>query len=201
MHKVIFVNGPPRSGKDQAGMILKRTHNVRIYKLSRPMKDALAAFFYIDHFMMKDEIEPNKDTRSAEFGDLSWRGIQISFAETWAKPVLGQDILGKLGVMFLKQGTTYDITVITDSGFVEECMPIVKHIGIDNCLLIQLSRDGCTFEGDSRSYIELDNIGVTMIQLHNRYPLVPTDDMPLTYEMQLRSAVNGWLGEDNDDNL
>lgn len=198
-NKIIFINGPPSSGKDTAGRILARTHNARVYRMSRPLKQALAAFFIIDHFRMKDEVEPNKEVPDAEFGGLSWRQLQISFAETWAKPLLGHDILGRIAVAFLEQATSFKMTVTIDSGFREECLPVIQHAGTGNCLLIHLVRDGCTYEGDSRSYIELDDLGVTTIQLHNRYPLVPTDDMPLTYEMQLCSAVNGWLGVDDDD--
>jgi len=196
-HKIIFINGPPHSGKDQASYILKRLYGVRTYKMSRPLKDALSAFFLIDHFTLRDEVEPNKDKKLPEFGNLSWREMQISLSEGWAKRVFGPDVLGQCAVRFLRQGTSFDMTVI-ECGFYRECVPIVKHVGSDNCLLIQLSRKECTFEDDSRSYIELSNLGVTTIELDNRYPLNPTADMPLTYEMQLQSAVNGWLGVGDD---
>lgn len=206
IHKIIFLNGPPGSGKDQAGIILKRTHGARTYKMSHPMKEALAALFYIDPFQMKEEIEPTKDQRTFDMFEcgrdrkiMTWREVQISFAETWARPVFGYDIFGRLAVEYLKQLTSFDMTVITDTGFREETIPIIRHVGHDNCLLIQLMRDECTFEGDSRSYIDVAGFGVTTVELHNRYPLNPTAEMPLTYEMQLVSVVNGWLGIDDGD--
>lgn len=197
MHRIIFLNGPPRSGKDEGASIIVRNFPARRYKMSRPLKDGLAAFFGFNHAMMRD-IEANKDEEGivALFNGLSWRQAQISLSETWAKRVFGDDIFGKLAVMYLREATSTDITVISDSGFLHECLPIVRHFRPSQCLLIQLMRDGCTFEGDSRSYIELDEFGVTTVQLHNRFPLVATDKEPITYEMQLCQVVRQWMGQE-----
>lgn len=203
-HKIILINGPPGSGKDTAGHILRRTFNVRLYKMSRPLKEGLREFFGIDPDVMRRSVEPYKDqviyAHSVDiFNGLSWRQMQISLSETWAKPLLGKDILGRLAVTHLRQPTGLDMTVITDTGFREETLPIVQAFGVNNILLIQLTRKDCTFEGDSRSYIELDDLGVTTVLLDNRYPLIATDDMPITYEMQLGQVVRGWLGEEQEE--
>jgi len=200
IHKIIFVNGPPGSGKDTAGSILRSTFDVRLYKMSRPIKDGLTAFFNISQSTMRSVIEPHKDERNRveAFRGMSWREIQISLAEQWAKRCLGEDIFGRLATTYLGDATSTDMTVITDSGFREECLPVVQQFGPAYCLLIQLMREGCTFEGDSRSYIELDDLGVTTIQLNNRYPLEPTEDMPITFRMQLGQAVRGWLEEEQE---
>ena len=35
---------------------------------------------------------------------------------------------------------------------------MLKLFGNENAILIRLRRDGCTYEGDSRSYIELSDV-------------------------------------------
>ncbi len=207
-HKIVLINGPPYSGKDDAGKILRRIRAARMYKMSRPLKDGLREFFGFGIDDVRD-IEAHKDEHvvglfSPSSPDdvhtipLSWRDVQISLSETWAKPLFGQAILGRLAVQYLSQPTSFDMTVITDVGFREEALPIVHAFGVDNILLIQLTRKGCSFKGDSRSYIELDDLGVTTVLLDNRYPLIATDDMPITYEMQLSRALRGWLGEEQE---
>ncbi len=204
-HKIILINGPPHSGKDTAGKILRRTHGARLYKMSRPLKDGLREFFGFSIDAMKLSVEPNKDDHVVDLfkvawnsNILSWREVQISLSEDWAKPLFGDDILGRIAVGYLMQLSSFDMTVITDSGFRDEALPLVTAFGADNILLIQLMREGCSFERDSRDYIKLDDLGVTTIQLNNRYPLQPTDDMPITYEMQLSKAIRDWLGEEQE---
>jgi len=196
-HKIILINGPPSSGKDRAGMILRRIRGVRLYKMSRPIKEGLREFFSFSTEIMKDHVEPFKDeVKVPIFNGMTWREVQISLSEDWAKKEFGDDIFGELAVNYLQLPTSFDMTAITDTGFRSEVLPIVRAFGVDNCLLIQLTRKGCPYEGDSRSYLELDDIGVITVLLNNRSPLQPTDDMPITYEMQLGNAVRGWLGEE-----
>lgn len=199
MHKIIFLNGPPGSGKDTAGMIIKRTFNARTYKMSRPLKDGLRGFFNIDFDEMRTHVEPNKDSQFVMFGGLSWREVQISLSETWAKPLLGQDIFGNLAVGYLSHMTGTDMTAITDSGFRAEALPVVLCFGPDNCLLIKLAREGCTFaDNDARDYIYLDDLGVVTSTIDNQFPLTATDDAPITFAMQLGKVIRDWLGEEQE---
>ena len=207
-HKIILLNGPPSSGKDTASKIIRYKCGARKYKMSRPLKIGLCEFFQFDVSHAIDQLEPNKDKqveplfRTADGGQMdvmTWRQVQISLSETWAKPLFGDDIIGRLAVSYLCKPTSFSLTVISDCGFRHEMIPLIKQFGADNLFLIQLTRDGCTYEGDSRSYVELDDLGVTTVLLDNRYPLKPTDKMPLTFEMQIVSAVNGWLGVEEDD--
>lgn len=204
-HKIILINGPSYSGKDTAGKILQRMFGARQYKMSRPLKDGLREFFCFSYDMMQSSIEVHKDERynvglfrTKEGITLTWREVQISLSEEWAKPLFGDDILGRIAVSYLTEPTSFSMTVITDSGFRDETLPLVAAFGADNILLIQLTKQDCSFEGDSRSYIELDDLGVTTVLLDNRYPLRATDDMPITYGMQLGKVLRGWLGEEQE---
>jgi len=199
-HKIIFINGPPGSGKDTAGKILRRMHDIRLYKMSRPLKEGLREFFSFSTEIMRDHVELFKnEVKVPIFNGMTWRQVQIKLSEEWAKPLFGDDIFGQLAVNYLQQPTSFLMTAITDTGFRGEALPIIRAFGPDNCFLIQLTRKDCTFEGDSRSYIELDDLGVTTILLDNRFPLQVTDDMPITYEMQLGKTLHGWLGEEQEE--
>jgi hypothetical protein len=43
--------------------------------------------------------------------------------------------------------------IFSDSGFAEEAVPVISLVGIDNALVIELDRPGCSFVGDSRGYV------------------------------------------------
>lgn len=202
-HKIIFLNGPPSSGKDTgANYLFKNIKDMRLFKMSHPLKTSLAEFFSLNRFdaeRYKDD--PNHPVIIDHEGmPWTWRQVQISLSEDWAKKQFGEDVFGRLAVAYLLNSkTTARYTTISDSGFKHEVGPIIKTFGPGNCLLIRLSREGCTFEGDSRSYLELDNFGVTSIDMNNMFPLTPRKLMPVTYEMQIVQAVKQWLGLEEED--
>ena len=79
--------------------------------------------------------------------------------------MFGKDIFGKVLVNRLCTPEPLPaIAVISDTGFEAECKPIIEYATPERCVLIQLQREGCTFEGDSRSYIDLP---ITTVQLTN----------------------------------
>jgi len=49
---------------------------------------------------------------------------------------------------------------VPDSGFREEAEAIVREAGAGDVLLVRLHRPGHGFSGDSRGYIDLDDLGV-----------------------------------------
>ena len=85
---------------------------------------------------------------------MTLRQFYIHVSENVMKPLFGIDIFGRLAVEYIKN-TTQKITTISDSGFPDEAMPVVEHFGLDNVFLIRIHRNGCDFQGDSRSYIDL----------------------------------------------
>lgn len=167
--RIVFLNGPPSSGKDSLANALCRHDPNRfgIYAMKRPMQLALTEFLGLSHAdVRKWNADPNEKSHAqlVLFG-ASWRSTQIYFSETFAKPLFGKDVFGKLAVQYLQQ-SSMPITVISDSGFRDECIPLMHFAQPRNCLLIRLHRDGCSFVGDSRSYHELADYGVTEVDLH-----------------------------------
>lgn len=186
-HKIVMLNGPAGSGKDTAAWALERKLNARHYKMAWPLKRAVQSFLGLSHDRYKEYFETSaKDKPSEQFGGKSPRSILISLSEDWAKRNLSPDIFGILAWNYISTPTDKLFTVISDTGFREECLPIVRGIGRSHVFVIQLSRPGCTYEGDSRSYVDLSDLGVTTTEIHNNHSQE-------IFEMQIVQTVEKWL--------
>ncbi len=178
---VVFLNGPPRSGKDTAADALVTSFNAFHYKMSQPLKLAVPALIGMKH----EELEKRKD-EPTWFGP-TYREMQIAMSEVYAKPLLGKDVFGRIAVTHLKNHMAPGrVMVISDCGFVEEMIPIIEWINHRNCLIIQLHREGCDFNNDSRSYVDYN--GVTVQELYNKHDLEG-------FKAQIVRAVERWHDE------
>lgn len=151
MKRVVFLNGPPRCGKDtitnQLVSMLPDSENV---KFSAPLKEALPVFFGIsDEYV--EALEQHKELPFSRLLDKTWREVQISLSETWAKPTFGKEVFGQIATNKIKASNN-SLFFISDSGFPEEANAVVREIGRLNCLLVRVIREGCDFSNDSRSY-------------------------------------------------
>lgn len=166
-HRLIFVNGPPRSGKDFAGMVLAQRKDLgltNMAKLSAILKERTHALYLLfdqgGHPLGHDYFEQVKDNPLEEFHGISPRDAYIAVSESWMKPTHGQGFLGELLVAKLRKHEQHMRArwthIITDSGFVEEAESLVAAYGKANCSLVRITREGYDFSADSRSYIELD---------------------------------------------
>lgn len=185
-HKIVLMNGPPRSGKDTAGEFFKLHHNARLYKMSSPLKEGTLGFLGAVDYGERKWLEDHKEERLEQFG-MSYREMQISMSEDWSKKVFGDEIFGKLAVRRLKKATGALFTVVTDSGFLSEAMPLVRFFGASNVLHVKLSRPGCSFEGDSRSHWDPTKLGVRSLELANYY-----DELE-HYHIKLKKEIMPWV--------
>ena len=152
--KIVFFNGPPRSGKDTIVMgLLSRFPTSQNIKFSTPLKTALPVFFGLTQSQIS-KLEQDKDTPREYFLGKSWREVQISLSEHWAKPIFGAIVFGNITKNIIENEFDSNIFLISDSGFQEEAGALIEHFGKENCLLIRLKREGTTFDKDSRSYWE-----------------------------------------------
>jgi hypothetical protein len=94
-----------------------------------------------------------KETPLPEFEGLSIRQAMIKVSEDVIKPKYGKEYFGTAASRELVEG---GINVFSDSGFIEELNPLIRKVGVENILLLQIRREGFTFEGDSRNYLPLD---------------------------------------------
>lgn len=161
---VIFVNGPPRAGKDTlANHLCGGFVGFRNVKLSGVLKERTHALYGLVHDgrpLPHDHFEACKDVELPSFMGLTPRAAYIGASERYWKPLHGDDVFGRLLVRDMERGLWTRGFVVSDSGFAAEAAPIVERFGAANCLLIRVHAEGrgCTFAGDSRSFIGLRGV-------------------------------------------
>lgn len=181
--QLILFNGPRHSGKDTAANHVWRAFpNVRLFKMSRPLKDGIKAFFNLTHEQVA-YLESKKTQPDDLLFGQSYVDTQISLSEHWAKEFFGITVFGKLAAREIVSAGS-QLFVCSDSGFDYEAEPLVRMIGKENTLLVRLHRPGKTFEGDSRSYIDLP--GVMTLDLQNGGEV-------FKFQQQVQQVVQAWL--------
>lgn len=168
--KIYLMNGPPRSGKDTAGKLLARMlDNSAVLKFAEPLKMATHAAMAMltgdRNLKFCEGYDDCKDTPSPDFMGLTPRESYIAMSEQYIKPLLGKQFFGQHLVERIKklqeQGTEH--VVITDSGFYEELEPLINEFGVDACTIIQMTRQDNHFEGDSRTWLQVEGVRTTTI--------------------------------------
>lgn len=163
---IILLNGPPGSGKDTAAGLLKshpatEKYVRRIDRMSMPLKRTICSWLNeaCDVFG-NTRLEATKDEPNPMLLGKSYRQAQINLS-TYMKSELGNECFGAMLIRriyefedSLPATTTKPIlTLVPDSGFMEETIPVVQWFGFDRVFLVRIHRPGYTFERDSRSYL------------------------------------------------
>lgn len=92
----------------------------------------------------------------------------------------GKNYFGKMLCNSLEKG----INIISDGGFKEELQLVINEIGADHVLVIQIYRDDCSFDNDSRNYFyEAD---CEIVHLYNNSTL-----KKLFYNVE--KIINNWI--------
>jgi hypothetical protein len=166
--KIIFLNGPPKSGKTLAVRALSTAlEKVRLYAMKTPMVEAIKAMYGLtdQQWEMLDE-NPTKDKITPVLLGCTAREVQISMFINYLRETHGEDALGKLAVLALRS-STMKYVIIDGVGREPDVRPLIKHFHASQCLLLRFYREECTFDGDVREYIDLENYGVTTVEVHN----------------------------------
>lgn len=187
MTKVILINGPARSGKDTLADVLEDAQYEWASKKDLSYVLCRFKFAGMMHKMWRevfwDYLAPDEDTfldyvdgskKNEVFEPLgvSYRQAMIAFSEDFIKPLLGTSFFGRYTAQQIaRQQLWYPknelVAIISDSGFAEEAVAIIEKFGAENVLHIKLYREGFTFSGDSRNYIDLEPFGVESVELEN----------------------------------
>lgn len=144
--RVVLLNGPPRAGKDTIGeMLVQSIPRSVVLRFAQPIIDYM---FKVHGIRMsdvaKDEPHPNLCGRTP-------RQVAIHYSERMCKPLFGQDYFGHEAVKLMrKQPRGIETATFTDSGFVNEAVPVLKEA--TSMVVVRVHRRGSTFHGDSRSY-------------------------------------------------
>ncbi len=165
MSRLVILNGPPSSGKDSIvkAVVEQNPEDFNHVEFKAKLIQITKVIYDISDERW-DEVYTTvgKEQPLEELEGLSPRQALIKVSEEVIKPNFGNDYFGKSLVRATKPNM---INLCSDGGFLEELKPCVEKLGYDNVLLIQLFRDGCTFEGDSRNYInDVDTVRTTELE-------------------------------------
>ena len=166
MPYVVFLNGPPRCGKDMIAAELTPYLQFSRAKAAAPLKRALGSLLDLDMQGIEDHKETKAPVlqRAGSIERDTVRQALISLSEDWAKVRYGEDFFGRILGRDIANSAAR-LTVVTDAGFAAEVASVIRRIGWRNCLFIRVHREGCDFTGDSRSYLTPE--GVVQFDLHN----------------------------------
>lgn len=167
--KVVFLNGPKDSGKDYLGEVGAESFEGTTAQFKETLYSHTAELFQVNYDWLVSVANDRviKEQPRIELSGYSPRAALIFTSENVYKPIFGDDYFGLKTLEYIKEFGG-DIVFITDSGFYDEARVIVEDIGAENCLLVNLYREGRKFdETDSRGYINLDDLGVRRIEYHN----------------------------------
>lgn len=160
--KVVFFNGPPHSGKDTIVEMLDRGRPSSHLKFATPLKVQCAVLLEITI----EELEKIKDKPHPALKGGTPRQYLINLSEKMIKPIYGRDFFGHVAMHRINELPAFvPLVMFSDSGFVEEAIPVVSQVGLLNCVRIELYRPGTSFVGDSRNY--WDYPGMLSLKVQN----------------------------------
>ena len=182
MKKVVILNGPPSSGKDDGADFLlsefagvKKEFKDQLFRLTKliwNVDDETWDYLYQREF---------KEQSTPLLGGMSPRQALIHTSETVIKPNYGKTYFGVCAARTLNEG----INFFSDGGFVEELQPIIEELGEENVLVIRIHRPGYNFSSDSRRYLP-DGTVKHMVDVNN-------DSSIEEYFNKISTVVEQWL--------
>ena len=152
--KILFLNGPPGSGKDLCGSILRRDREDKVARVEfvDPPKDAVCSLMGISRVWL----EAHKDEMF--YGDHkahSYREIVIAMSEQFTKPLFGEAFLSKTLIRTIEELQHFGVEAfVVSSGFPSEAVSIIETFERENCAIARVYRANHDFSGDSRAYWE-----------------------------------------------
>lgn len=174
--KIILFNGPPESGKDTCANLIESVYGAHHVRFKDGLINIVLRMFNLTREWWDERYtRQSKEVPRPELMGYSQRQILIHVSEHVLKPVLGEDVFGRIAAHTISKSDK-NLFVFSDSGFVEELLPVVECVGAHNVSIVQLHRNGCSFEGDSRSYLPENVFGCNFVQLNNN-----SDDLAILF--------------------
>lgn len=165
--RVIIFNGPPGSGKDFAvRKILDESlkdrckfQNVWHLEFKSVLYELTAKLFLLSIAELKElNLDRNlKEVPNSKLLGKSPRQALQFVSESVVKPKMGVDFFGRAAAKNLKNLSRVwgaRNFAFSDGGFGPEIYSIINLVGPKNLMIVQLFAEGCTFEGDTRDYIQ-----------------------------------------------
>ena len=163
MTKIIVMNGPPDCGKDEAISFLKRQFGVHPFSFKTELFKLTQTLFCVTEAQWNSwYTREGKELPRPELGGKSCRQALIYVSEMVVKPSFGKDWFGKVEAHKLQLLASEGlIAACSDGGFNSEIEPLVEAFGASNVHIVRIYREGRTFAGDSRSWIDTKSVPFT----------------------------------------
>ena len=184
LKKVILINGAPGSGKDTLSeAVIEAFADVDFTIGALPMKDTLLrtamSMFGISEGEWFERYNDSgmKDEPWERLEGMSQREALIWISEDICKPKFGKDFFAQIFIDKVNSESEYMDTLVPegfdfalmvpDAGFQEELEAVVKEYFVENVVMINTVRDGCTFDNDSRSLLTGEDLGIKGYTIEN----------------------------------
>lgn len=157
MTQIIVFNGPPDCGKDEAVSYLKRTFGVHSFSFKTELFALTQKLYCVTEAQWNSwYTRQGKELPRPELNGKSCRQALIHVSEEVVKPSFGKEWFGKVEAHKLSQISSQGglVAACSDGGFNSEIEPLVEAFGADNVHIVQIWREGRTFTGDSRNWID-----------------------------------------------
>lgn len=153
---LVVFNAPPNAGKDYICDYLVDKYHYNKVEFKKALRDLVKIIYSLTDEKLEWYYQrENKEKYFDELGGKSIRECFIEVSEHLIKPFYGKEWFGEKLVDRLNPIT---VNVASDGGFPEEIEAVAKQIGEDNILIIQIYADECSFENDSRKYLDIDGV-------------------------------------------
>ena len=167
-NKVILLNSPPNSGKDVTASTISKATGASHLEFKNTLHNiamAITGLSKAEYFSIYND-RKLKELPHPKFLGKSPREMLIWISEDVCKPEFGQDYFGKPAANAI---TPRSGAVFSDSGFPIEVRPIAERMGAENIFVVRFTRNGATFGGDSRDYLQPEDCpeGVHFLDLYN----------------------------------
>jgi len=172
-NRVLILNAPPNSGKDSIADYLVEHHGYIKLSFKSALFEMLYKVFSIDNpewFMQTHYTRETKGQPCSllRIGDriMSPREALIFLSESVVKPLWGDAYFGTRAAQHIDVSKD-NMYVFPDGGFIEELIPLVDRVGAENITVVKIQRDGCSFQNDSRDYVDVASLGCRQYNANN----------------------------------
>lgn len=170
-NKIILLNAPKGAGKDTIGLALQNLYNCELRAFKTKLYEIAYSFtsgIGYSEFIYYCTDRESKEIRSSKFRGKSPRDFLIFISEQIVKPNFSKEFFGKAASETISGIDFQNGVVFTDSGFIEEALPLIKDFGGRNVFIIQFTgQNSNDFSGDSREFIETDKCHVIKMNQTN----------------------------------
>ena len=146
--RAIILNGPPRCGKDTLAAIISEDLGFTIHSFKDTLYDETAKRYGVTREWILTDYEENKDSPHEELSGKTKREALIDTSENHIKVNFGSDYFG---VKAAERAAANTMVVFPDGGFESEVGPVSAIT--ETMVLVRITREGKSFEGDSRNYL------------------------------------------------